>query len=299
MNGGVGDHIASLTAVDYIVKQYPWITPLVWVPDFLKEFARHVLPNVYVNDYTSMAKKYDSDKTTKTTEWDGIISPMKIHCLDYAFLKLCDENPSIEHKNYLKINSSKIDVSRFNLPKDYVVITTGFTAEVREFPASEINQVSDYVLSKGLIPVFIGQKNTTTGSSYMIKGTFKPEIDFSKGISLIDQTSLLEAAEIINGSRAAIGVDNGLLHVAGCTNAKIIAGFTTVSPELRLPVRNNVLGYDCYTVLPDEDLSCKFCQVKTNFLYGHSYTKCLYNKPVCVSQMTASKFISNLQKAGF
>lgn len=302
LDGGVGDHIASLVAVNYILKNYPWITPLIWTPDFLIDFARNVLPkDTNILRFSDLRGRYDPSKPTKTTKWDGITSPMKIHCLDYAFLKLCDENPSIEHKNYLKINSSQINISAFRLPSKYVVITTGFTAIVREFRAKYINEIMAYIKSKGYIVVFLGQKATKTGNAFTIKGTFSAEVDYTSGVDLIDKTSLLEAAKIMEGSKAVIGIDNGLLHIAGCTDTAIVGGFTTVSPSIRMPVRYNELGWNFYPVVPDLSLDCRFCQEKTNFLYGRNYTKCckdVNSKEYlnCTKQMTSNKFIEQLNK---
>lgn len=295
MNGGLGDHIASLTVIDYINKKYSWVTILLWMPDFLVEFAKNVLPDVKnIRAYSEMKGRYEPSKPTKTTEWDGKTSPMKIHLVDYAFLKLCDENPDITHKNYLKIDRSKIQTH--DLPKDYVVITTGYTAKVREFPAQSINEIAKYVKSKGYAVVFLGQKQTKTGAQHIIKGEFDKEIDFTAGIDMIDKTTLLQAAVIMDDAKVVLGVDNGLIHLAGCTNTRIIAGFTTVSPNIRLPIRNNILGWNCDSVVPDDNLECRFCQEKTNFLYGHDYTKCIYKDNLCTTHMSSIKFINYLEK---
>ncbi len=301
MDGGLGDCIAALTAVGYIPKQYPWITPLVWTQDFLADFARNVLPGIDIKGYSEMRGRYDQQRTTKTTQWDGIVSPMKIHLVDYAFLKLCDENPNITHKNYLRVDPIK-DLSWFSLPEKYVVVTTGFTAEVREFAPKHVNMIVQYITQKGYYPVFLGETSTKTGGRHVIEGTFKEDIDFSAGLNLVDKTSLLEAASIMDKAAAVVGVDNGLLHLAGCTDVPIVSGFTTVSPEIRNPIRNNILGWNCYNVLPDSALDCKFCQQTTNFLYGHDYKKCWYKEKKergsisCVDQMTADKFIVELEK---
>lgn len=296
MNGGVGDHVGSLVALQYIIKNYTWIKPMIYVPDFFIGFTKHILPSVNVYDYSSMRHTYNQHLATKTTEWDGVISPMKISGVDYAFLKLTDEMPGVEHKNYPKIDSQQIDISGFNLPNDYVVLTTGFTASVREFPASSINEISTYLISKGITPVFLGQTATKTGAKHVIQGKFDKSIDFTNGVNLIDKTNLLQAAKIMGRSRAVLGVDNGLLHIAGCTDVPIVGGFTTVTPEIRMPVRYNILGWKYHPIVPNENLDCKFCQVKTNFLYGHDYTKCMYKDNLCVSQMTSSKFILALDK---
>lgn len=245
---------------------------------------------------------YDPTKTTKTTKWDGNTSPMKIHLLDYAFLRLTDENPSLDKKNYLQVKLDKIKSRDFNLPEKYVVFTVGFTAEVREFLPAYINVLAQFVKHKGYTPVFIGQTQTKTGAAHVIKGTFSDETDYSLGINLIDNTTLLEAAAIMDKAGAVVGVDNGLLHVAGCTKAPIVGGFTTVLPEIRMPVRNNILGHNFYPVTPDEDLGCTGCQQKTNFLYGHDYKKCWYKEKkereeiLCVKQLTPSKFAIHLEK---
>lgn len=301
LDGGVGDHIAALVAVQYILKKYTWVTPLIWVPDFLVDVAKNVLPkDTFIKGFSELKGRYDPTKPTKTTKWDGVVSPMKIHCVDYAFLKLCDENPSIVDKNYLQIDCTGIDTQVFNIPDKYVVYTTGFTADVREWPSKEINKVVNYTKDKGYEAVFLGQTQTKTGVAHNIKGNFKQEIDFSAGINLIDKTSLLEAAAIMDKAKAVLGVDNGLLHLAGCTATSIIGGFTTVNPEIRMPIRNDILGYNYYAVRPDKSLSCSFCQQNTNFLYGHDYRNCMFKEPeknnLCTTQMKAEKFIQHLEK---
>lgn len=305
LDGGIGDHVASLVAVDYAINKYPHITPIVWVPAGMKDFAINVLP--YKTDVRSLHEltfNYDRDLPTKTTKWDGVTSPMKIHCVDYAFLKLLDENPSIEHKNYLRVKFNKVRTNKGirNLinQSQYVVITAGYTAEVREFPTKEINRIVNFIKSKGLEVVFLGQNNTKTGTGHVISANFSGEINFDAGINLINETTLLEAALIMHHSRAVVGVDNGLMHVAGCTAANIIGGFTTVSPEIRKPVRSNSLNHRFWTVTPDESLDCRFCQEKTNFLYEHDYRNCIHKgqekERTCVKQMTADKFIYHLER---
>lgn len=297
MDGGVGDHVASLTAVNYITNKYDFIKPLVWTPDFLADFSRHLLPSrALVRDFSSMQRYYNPELPTKTTKWDGIVSPMKTSCLEYAFMKLCDEKPSISDMNYLQIKPNKIDISKFDTPQQrYVVITTGYTASVREFPAKEVNKLVNWCLNNHLGVVFLGSTSTKTGTAHTIKGNFDTTIDYTKGLNLIDKTTLLEAARIMHDSVAVMGVDNGLLHVAGTTDTWIIGGFTTVNSEARMPVRSNILGYKYLPVVPDENLVCRFCQVKTNFIYDHNYMTCLYKDNLCTAHMTADKFIAHLQ----
>ncbi len=305
LNGGVGDHMASFVAVDYILRKYPWITPIIWMPDLLVDLAKNLLPaGAEVFGFSDMRGRYQPERPTKTTEWDGHTSPMKTHSLDYAFMKLCDENPPIEEKNYLKLKEHLIDISKFDLPEKYVVVTAGFTVDVREFKPKFVNEIAQYLKSKDITPVFLGSTQGKTGLRHVITANFGKEIDLSQGLNLIDQTNLSQAAAIMGKAMAVVGIDNGLLHVAGCTEVLIIGGFTTVSPQIRMPVRHNILGWNYFPVTPDEELHCKFCQQNTNFLYGHNYVNCLYkNKPgyqyrvnLCTEQMRAEKFIEHLEK---
>jgi hypothetical protein len=298
LNGGVGDHVGgSLIAVDYILKQYPWINLLVWVPDFLLEYSRNVLPKrTSVRSYTQMKGAYNPNRTTITTKWDGIISPMKIHLADYAFLKLCDEVVGVEHKNTLPVKLDEILIGRFELPKKYVCLATGFTVGVREFNAKAVNEIISFCVGKGYSVVFLGQTATATGAQHVIEGKFNEEIAYDRGINLINQTSLLQTAKIISQSAAMVGVDCGLLHIAGSTDTPIVGGYTTVRPHLRAPIRHDCLGWNWFFVEPEVSLECRFCQSDTNFIYDHNYVNCLYNDHLCVKGMGSEKFIGHLEK---
>lgn len=292
--GDFGDHVASLVAIDYIDKRYPWISQLVWAPDFLIELAKNVLnKRIQIKGFSQMKGEYQPTKATKSTEWDGKTSPMKTHLIDYAFAKLCDENPSIDYKNYLQVDLPKIKITQ-QLPEKYIVVTSGYTANVREFPAKSINEIVQYAKSKGYEPVFLGQTQTPTGGEHVIKGEFDKHVDFTAGVNLVNQTTLLQAAGIISDAKAVVGVDNGLMQLAGCTQTAIVGGFTTVAPRIRWPIRHSQLGWNCFEVVPT-DLPCMFCQENTNFLFGHDYRNCLYKDRLCVSQMTSDKFIAHLE----
>ena len=140
LDGGLGDHVGSSVAINYTLNRYKWITPLVWVPDYFVDFCKHLLRKheVEVFGYSKMRSRYNPNYPTKTTKWDGHTSPMKLSLVDYGFLKLIDENPDVGHKNYLQIEAESIE-NRYIIPDNSVVVTTGYTADVREFLPSEVN----------------------------------------------------------------------------------------------------------------------------------------------------------------
>ncbi len=302
-NGGVGDLIASLTPVNYILKKYPWITPLIWVPDFMKDLAVNLLPpGSMIWSFSEMKGRYSPERPTKSTKWDGHTSPMKIHLVDYAFLKLCDELPPTKEKNYLPLQMGRLEFPDDG-PEKYVVLTTGYTASVREFRPEIVVEVTNYIKSKGYEVVFLGSPNVKTGTRHQISATFDEDV-LNRGINLVGKTTLIEAAAIMHHAAAVVGVDNGLLHVAGTTETPIIGGFTTVSPEIRMPYRHNELGWRFQVVTPEESLNCKFCQEKDNFRYGHDYKNCIYKGEIgfsevvnlCTKQLRPDKFITRLEQ---
>lgn len=297
LDGGVGDHVGgSLIAVHYILKNYPWINLLIWMPDFLVAFAKNVLPqHACIRPFSVMREKYNRELTTLTTEWDGRTSPMKIHMADYAFLKLCDQMVPHEKKSYLRVlHCDTSDLSPFHLPERFVVVVVGFTAGVREFNAQAVNGVSRYLIEKGYTPVYLGQRATATGVKYVIESHMSKDVDLTLGVDLIDRTDLLQAAAIISRAKAIVGVDCGLLHIAGCTETAIVAGYTTVRPEIRMPIRHGECGWNCYPVTPT--VECRYCQSDTNFLYGHNYMYCIYKDNQCVKELTTDKWITQLEK---
>lgn len=294
----MGDHVGgSLIAIDYLMKNFPWMNLLIWTPEFLVELAKNLLRGKgCVRSFAQMEEKYDRERTTLSTQWNGRISPMKIHIADYALLTLCDSIRPTHEKNSLKIDDARVELGLFNLPRNFVVLVVGFTAPVREFPVASVNAVIEYVLSKGCTPVFLGQKRTESGVKFVIKSHVNPGIAYEKGLDLIDKTTLIEAACIIKRAKALVGVDCGLMHVAGLTDTPIVGGYTTVRPEYRMPIRHDELGWGVYSVVPKKSLHCAFCQSDTNFLYGQDYRYCHYKDYACVSDMSGEAFIRQLER---
>lgn len=292
-DGGLGDHVCRLPALKYLKDKYPHVVLSVWCPTFFLEFGKKALPDINWIDYKSAATAYMSQPVINAGSNCGITS-LRTHLVDHAFYTILDETVGVEYKNYLKINHADTDISKFNLPQKYIVLTTGNTVKVREFKASVINEIVSYIKSKNINVVFLGNELTITGGGVEnIKGNFSKKINYNEGLNLINKTSLIEAHAILAQSKAVIGLDNGLLHLAACSDVPIVMGFTTVQKEHRLPYRKNQLGWNCYSVEPDESLECRGCQSRCNFLYI-DFRKCMYNDYKCVEDQTALSYIEHL-----
>lgn len=295
--GGLGDNIARMPAIRYIKDRHPHVTPIVWVADYFLPVAKNMMLDIDFRAFSTGAKDYDETLPTRTTglkSFTNLKTRMDIH----AFCLLANEIPSdSKHYNYLPINLNPIAINKFNLPKKYVTITTGFTAEIREFYAPYVNTLAKYIISKGYKVMFLGQKNTHTGvNKNNIIGSFSEAIDYSVGIDLIDKTSLLEAAKIMAKSKVVLGVDNGLLNLAACTDVPIIAGFTSVDPEHRMPYRNDIKGWNFFPVVPTDSEPDKFCQSRWDFCFEHDFRFSLYNNDSLIKSLKPDLWIEKLKE---
>ncbi len=302
--GGLGDLICRLVAVKYLSDTQKHLRLHVYIPDYAIDLAKHLVPNVEFHCFSRVKenpKLINQEFAGRNTD-ESVHTLLATHLIDQAFHILVDQQVDIQYKNYLAINPKRIPIKKFNLPENYLVITTGFTANVREMPPTVVNNLADYAALKGYKVVFLGSKQTSTGSGHLIEGHFSEGVDYSKGINLIDKTSLLEAAKIIGGAKAIIGLDNGLIHLAGCTDTAIVAGFTTVSPEHRAPIRKNEYGWNFYPVVPPESLKCRGCQSRWAHVYNHDFRNCWYKEKgydteiQCVKSLTANLYIEQLEK---
>lgn len=296
--GGVGDAIARLPAIQYILDNHPHVILHLWLGDYFVDFAKRALKfhkNIIVKGFSEKHKyKEFLGRAFGIHKYLNLASHMTSH----AFHVLCNYEPRNEEMNYLPMDVSDIDISKFNLPDKYVVVCTGFTSDVREFLPKHVNEISGYLLQKGYIPVFLGKEETTTGKGKdAIKGYFKEEILYDKGINLINKTSLLETTKIIHNSKTIVGLDNGLIHIAATSDIPIVVGFTTVLSRHRLPYRKDLIGWNCYPVeLTKEELACRGCQSLWHFTYEHRFDSCFYKDKMCTQLLTSDKYIKELEK---
>lgn len=295
-SGGVGDDIASLPAVNFILENHPHIEIVLWVKSYFKSIAQRTLKHPRLTIYTFDEKdKIQRDIPVKRFSGNPYTN-LASHTTEQAFDILCNTRPDdVNFYNYLPINTTNISIKRFKLPEKYVVVPTGYTAKVREMIPEVVNGLSDYINTKGYTPVYLGRESTpeTSDLSKVIKGKFSDENDYTKGINLINKTSMLEAVQILKGAKTIVGLDNGIIHLAATTDIPIVCGFTTVKPEHRAPYRHGIKGWNFYPVVPE---GCRFCQSNWTFTFFHNFTKCFYDDYVCCQNLTTNLYIEQLQK---
>lgn len=292
-SGGAGDMIAAMSCIKWVKDTYKFVDIHLFVPDFFVELANNLVPGITVRKYSEVTTYWNDKVPAKQLK--NIHTQMKTHVVDHAFHVLADREARIEEKNYCRL--TPVDISNFCLPKDYVCIPVGYTARVREMVPETVNGIVEYLLSKNITPVFLGSKTAPTGVKTQLLGNFNTDIDYTKGIDLIDKTTLPEVGTIMGNALAVVGLDCGLLHLAGTTSVPIVFGTTTVESHLRVPYRDNVLGKNCYVVEPPKSLKCRFCQSNWDYIYSanHDFKLCYYKDYKCTKELSADKYIKFLE----
>lgn len=296
-DGGAGDLIAELVSVDYNVRKHPKETFHVWVPDYLLELARHLLPHAaIVRPFSKAKEKYRNDYYSLTTGWVSGHSPMRTHPVDYGFHMLSDRHLyDLSEKNYLQIDPEKINISKFNLPERYVCVVATAAEPVKALPLETFFMIVDKIIMHGYTPVFLGKEESECGINEM---KTKAEIvipNTSKGVSLINKTNLLEASRIIHESKAIVGLDSGLIHLAGCTDTNIICGYTLVDPIHVAPIRKGTQTYKFTKIEPDFLIKNRYYQTYRSGFKGGDFRR-FPNWENVVASMTPKKFIDALSE---
>lgn len=296
--GGLGDQICRLPAIKQLIEIYgPQLDYRIFMPRYFLEVFHKAVPEAKFISTLDMHKPL-REKGRLVVDFTPLtFTSMRMHLVANAFVTLLDKIPTEAEMEYLKLPLDDQPPDLLDTRGDYVVITTGFTAPVRAIRASTVNGLVEYLIRVGLTPVFLGKAEAILGDerNQKIKANFNRDIDYSKGVDLREKTSLIEAAHIMAKARAVVGLDNGLLHLAAMTDVPIVAAYTSVEPDARLPIRNGKMGWRCVMIEPDEELQCRGCQTYQNFS-RHDYKYCAYGDYQCLDQITAGKMIGALKQ---
>lgn len=294
VNGGMGDYATWLQPILWLATEAKWLKGTLVCPIYLREVAEYFLKPLGwpVVTYTDMPPEmgdvpfrgpvilnqeslnatgghlstcgwvYFTNKEKAPPGWDSY-PQFKQEDLDGVALP--EEGASLK-------------------PCTYAVLTTGQTTNSRRVPGIYWNPIIDHVRSKGLTPVFLGKSVVETGNASNIHTKFDKAIRYDLGVNLIDQTSLMQAASIMSRAAVVIGHDNGLLHIAGCTNdVPIVFGYNIASPEHREPKRPHLKNNGVFNVVVSrKELACIHCQSTFNFVIGLNFRDCMYSDNKCI-----------------
>lgn len=321
-HGGLGDMIARLPAFRYVHKNYKHVSQTVYYQDYFVDLARYLLPEderlkyKKLSECPFMLKKpyinFDPDRLTT----------LQLHLTTHAFLIMLDQvPPDARSASYPKaefyvgagLNYILKDAGLAEAP--FVVVTTGYTAASRAWPAAHVNTLGRKLREQGLIPVLLGAAEplVTGNAGDDIKTKYDDGIKAEIFVDLRGKTTLIEALGVMQRAKAVVGVDNGLLHLAHCTDTPVVYGLTTLKSEHRIPFR---IDADIYnktaniswrddewyekhglTEVLESSVPCGGCQSK-GFAVNHDWRTCLFDDYACTLTLTADRFIEKLKVLG-
>ena len=286
-SAAVGDLMASAPSLKWMIDTY--FQDQEYKVAMYSDF-REIFPFVPDEKIIPLSKEYPKEYAVRKINLDNIggnncrLTPSSISLVYYASIGLASRVLSPNVLKYIPLN--EVDISHYEMDfKNAVVIVTSYRDPQRTILGSEISKIAKTVSDRGFTPVFVGKTGAISIWTNKANSDFKFE---GIGVDLRNKTSLSEMYTIMAKSKVVIAVDGGPLHVALATDTTVIAGFTTVAPDIRIPVRNK--GVLTLAVSPSEN--CRFCQSDWNLDFWN-FKKCPrgLETPECVIDMTAEKFI--------
>jgi hypothetical protein len=295
LNGAaVGDLIAAAPVLKRAIEYYHETTDyrVALIPDF-----RELFPFVPDDKIIPVQKEYPKEFSVRKLNMDGgggnvvRLTPSRFKLTHYASIGLLSRILPDEHLKYVPLPEA--DLSRFNMDfSNAAVFITTYRDITRAWKGAELIKTARHVYKKGLNPIFIGK----TGAFSIWKTLAVSDFEYPGfGVDLTNNTSLTELATIMSKSKVVFGMDSGPLHLAFTTDTPVVAGFTNVNPELRIPPRNP--GVKTEIAVPK--IPCQFCQSEMNLDFWN-FTKCPRGLalPECVTRMTSKVFIDAFERLG-
>lgn len=289
---GMGDYICYMPAMVWIAKNLKHVAGRIFVGEFFHEFAKNIMEQTGNTNWKVLdLEKFDELKEDGSyTKGPGITHLGKTtnfqlmngtggNLVDLGFMYFANMFPP----PYGEDCHPQLKFKRPQNQNKSVIFTTGAVSPSRTVPGSYWNPIIRHVKERGFTPVFLG---TTRISELKVR--FPDGCDYHEGVDLINQTTMMEAAEIMNNAACVIGLDNGLIHLAACTNAAIVCAYNMVSPEHRKP-RNHPYPFRPI-FLGTKDLSCTGCQSQPEWkmMTPHNFRDCLYQDLKCIDLLFAN-----------
>lgn len=281
--GGLGDYICQMPVFEFLAEQHIHIHGRIFCNAPFDAVANHIMKKY---EHWTVHQTKEAQKIMKQGEmmfdpstYRKYVSACGSHLMDAGFMYYANQQRAVD--GYSRMPNMTGLKHPYDLPEKYIVLTPGATAKARTMPAKAFNELVNFVIEIGMTPVFLGKKDFAhngPNSDYFAR--IDPEYDFSKGVDLTEKTSLLEAVAIIEKSQCVVGLDNGLLHFAGCTETPIVFGHTVASVDHRKIRRPK--GQTINIALEKKSLPCIGCQSNMRFVIGHSFKYCIYDDYKCL-----------------
>lgn len=314
----LGDMISSLPAVAYARQTTSQAQAMcVWVPEHQVPLVKHLMGRLRGLSVMPLHLFANLDDPNHQPPFEdlrlrgpgnafsngcisGQVTRNRMPLVDYAHLLLLDRVPrSDEERNY----PHTAPLGPRPLQEEYVVISVGATSDNKIIPPHVIEPVIRWCAEHDYKPVILGKSDTIVKASgenmpLKVRTLYESVSEDARSLALDlrDKTDLLLARDYCGHSAAVVGVDGGMLHLAGTTNAPIVYGYTTIDPRDRGIVRFSQMNWNLVHVGP-RDLACTGCQGNMTLLVNHDFRFCIYRDNLCVDRLHADDFIGALTVA--
>lgn len=215
------------------------------------------------------------------------MTPRMMHLGQFAAIRLANRIFPEAWLNYVPLQD--VDVSEFGVDfSKAVILISSYRDLTRAWPPESLLETAAYIEKRGYIPVFVGKTDMNMETHLIPKTCLPDKLDI--GVDLRNKTNIPQLASIIKQSKAICGLDSGPIHLAGTTATPIICGFTSISPEHRVPYRKKG---KTYTIVPN--IPCIGCESRWNSHFWN-WENCYLKHIDCCKSMTSDKFIEHLRK---
>lgn len=293
--GGLGDYVCHTPAFEWIATTHPQVKGRIFCAEPYLSVLKYIM-----GKYPHWAVHHPKESKGMIKKGEMLLSPAQYtkyinatgsHLMDLGFMYYgLIDGPPPEFNRMPDLSTYRSGKTWEGLDVPYAVITPYSTTDTRRMKGKYLNELSNYLKSKNILPVYLGKKvfakseeMATVDPRY--KGDCDPEFDPSLGLDLCEKTTLLEATEIMGKAKMVIGLDNGLLHFAGCTEVPIIFGHNIASVDHRV-IRRPV-GETINITISEKHLPCVGCQSRLRFLPTHDFKRCLYGDAACLDMLFA------------
>ncbi len=275
--GGMGDYVCWTSAIKYFADTYTHVDARIFTSELFLDVIKYVFKDktnwtvAHRNDFEHL--HVHGSTVAQPRRGTQLLNACGAHLMDLgANYFLCLDYLPPEYNHFVEIDyQGEWKWPELNPKMPYAIFTPGSTTDVREMPVPAFDELVRYTIHKGITPVFLGKCELSENYNAKFLG-----YNFNKGVDLRERTTLLEATQIIRGAKFIVGIDNGLLHMAGTTDTPIIFGHNITAVRHRDIRRRN--GLTINVTAAEKTLACIGCQSKVRFIPGHDFRRCLFRE---------------------
>jgi ADP-heptose:LPS heptosyltransferase len=164
---------------------------------------------------------------------------------------------SIPQNNYLGLFPTDADISAFNLPPKFVVISPGASKErlIKTWRREYYSELIVKLWRKyALTAVMVGDKSNVEANAQIIQEAQR--IDTYNEINPLDLTGksgLRSLCTVLKKARLFVGIDSGVMHLASAVDIPVVGMFGPTDPFYVGPQNKN------HRVVRREDMNCVPC----------------------------------------